>query len=175
MNAKSFFGMLSQYREAIQEIQNALVWEDVFENKMFDEQNIDVNQQIQNSESIKNSIQRSHLINQDKHIRIKKIDQKAQKKWNAVVFGECGQGKSTVLSKIARLYADNFCPPGSHATHFVSKQSYASVTPCVKIGSTGDMTLIDSPGFNDADIQKTDKNIMIELIRIIRPMLYDRN
>ena len=31
--------MLSQYRNAIQEIQNALVWEDVFDNKKLDEQN----------------------------------------------------------------------------------------------------------------------------------------
>ena len=45
----------------------------------------------------------------------------------------------------------------------------------MKIGSTGDMTLIDSPGFNDADIQRQDKNIMIELIKTIRPMLYDKN
>ena len=36
------------------------------------------------------------------------------------------------------------------------------------------MTLIDSPGFNDSDIQRSDKNIMIELIKTIRPMLYDK-
>ena len=68
-----------------------------------------------------NSIQRNHQINHDKHFKINNLDQRTQNKWNAVVFGECGQGKSTVLSKIARLYADNFCPPGSYATHFVSK------------------------------------------------------
>ena len=78
-----------------------------------------------------------------------------------------------MLSKISELFADKFCPPGSYSTHFVSSKSYASVTPCVKIGSTGDMTLIDTPGFNDADIQRQDKNIMIELIKTIRPMLYD--
>ena len=81
----------------------------------------------------------------------KRIEVQERNKWNAVVFGECGQGKSTVLSKIARIYADNFCAPGSYATIFDSKQSYASVTSCVKIGVTGDMTLIDSPGFNDTD------------------------
>ena len=33
------------------------------------------------------------------------------------------------------------------------------------------MTLIDTPGFNDVDIHKSDKSIMIELINAIRPML----
>ena len=33
------------------------------------------------------------------------------------------------------------------------------------------MTLIDTPGFNDVDINKSDKSIMIELINAIRPML----
>ena len=35
------------------------------------------------------------------------------------------------------------------------------------------MTLIDTPGFNDTNIQRTDKKILNELIKIIRPMLYD--
>ena len=35
------------------------------------------------------------------------------------------------------------------------------------------MTLIDTPGFNDVDIRKSDKNIMIELINTIRPILAD--
>ena len=37
------------------------------------------------------------------------------------------------------------------------------------------MTLIDSPGFNDAEISRTDKNILIELVQTIRPRLYDKN
>ena len=57
-----------------------------------------------------------------------------------------------MLSEISRLNADKFCPPGTYAAHFVSNKSYASVTPCVRIASTGEMILIDSPGFNDADI-----------------------
>ena len=35
------------------------------------------------------------------------------------------------------------------------------------------MILIDTPGFNDVDIRKSDKNIMIELINTIRPILAD--
>ena len=35
------------------------------------------------------------------------------------------------------------------------------------------MTLIDTPGFNDVDYQKTDKSILIELINAIRPILTD--
>ena len=37
------------------------------------------------------------------------------------------------------------------------------------------MTLIDTPGFNDTNVTRTDKSILNELIKIIRPMLYDSN
>ena len=36
------------------------------------------------------------------------------------------------------------------------------------------MTLIDTPGFNDVSILKSDKNIMIEIINAIRPILLDK-
>ena len=36
------------------------------------------------------------------------------------------------------------------------------------------MTLIDTPGFNDVNILKSDKNIMIEIINAIRPILLDK-
>ena len=35
------------------------------------------------------------------------------------------------------------------------------------------MILIDTPGFNDTNVQRSDKKILNELIKIIRPMLYD--
>ena len=57
-----------------------------------------------------------------------------------------------MLTEISRLNAENFCPEGTYAAHFASSKSYASVTHCVRKGSTGDMTLVDSPGFNDANI-----------------------
>ena len=61
-------------------------------------------------------------VNEQKKLNpSKKIDKNARNKWNAVVFGECGQGKSTVLSKISQIFADKFCVPGSHASHFTNK------------------------------------------------------
>ena len=36
------------------------------------------------------------------------------------------------------------------------------------------MKLIDTPGFNDSDIKRSDKNIMIELINSIRPLMTDK-
>ena len=35
------------------------------------------------------------------------------------------------------------------------------------------MILIDTPGFNDTNVQRSDKRILNELIQTIRPMLYD--
>ena len=89
------------------------------------------------------------------------------------MFGECGQGKSTVLSLISKLFSQNFAE-NEYACNFESGKSYASVTSCVKIGTTANMTLIDTPGFNDTNVTRTDKSILNELIKIIRPMLYDR-
>ena len=37
------------------------------------------------------------------------------------------------------------------------------------------MTLIDTPGFNDSDIRRSDKNILIELINTVRPIVTDKN
>ena len=37
------------------------------------------------------------------------------------------------------------------------------------------MTLIDTPGYNDSDIKRSDKNILIELINTVRPILKDKN
>ena len=51
--------------------------------------------------------------------------------------------------------------------------SFKSVTSCVKAGSFGDMTLIDTPGLNDPDASRTDKNIFIEMIKNLRIQLYD--
>ena len=92
------------------------------------------------------------MITQNVFNKNRTHDKKIHSKWNAIVFGECGQGKSTVLTEISRLNAMKFCPPGTYAAHFASSKSYGAVTPCVRKGSTGNMTLVDSPGFNDANI-----------------------
>ena len=42
------------------------------------------------------------------------------------------------------------------------------------MGTVGDVTLFDTPGFNDVSILKSDKNIMIEIINAIRPILLDK-
>ena len=61
------------------------------------------------------------------------------------------------------------------ACKFQAGRSFAAVTSCVKVGRTGNMTLIDTPGFNDTDIRRSDKNILIELINTVRPMLRDEH
>ena len=52
-------------------------------------------------------------------------------------------------------------------------QSYKAVTPCVQMGTVGDMTLFDTPGFNDSDINRSDKSILIETVKTLRPTIYD--
>ena len=50
-------------------------------------------------------------------------------------------------------------------------QSYKAVTPCVQMGTVGDMTLFDTPGFNDSDINRSDKSILIETVKTLRPTI----
>ena len=54
---------------------------------------------------------------------------------------------------------------------FKSKKSFKAVTPCVQMGTVGDMTLFDAPGFNDSDVNRSDKSVLIETIKTIRPMI----
>ena len=51
--------------------------------------------------------------------------------------------------------------------------SFKSVTSCVQMASLGWMTLIDTPGFNDPDARRSDKNIHIEMIKNLSIQLYD--
>ena len=53
-------------------------------------------------------------------------------------------------------------------------ESFKSVTSCINVGSLGDMTLIDTPGLNDPDARRSDKNIFIEMIKNLRIQLYDQ-
>ena len=41
------------------------------------------------------------------------------------------------------------------------------------MGTVGSMTLIDTPGLNDPDVRRSDKNIHIEIIKNLSVQLYD--
>ena len=87
------------------------------------------------------------------------------------VFGECGQGKSTLLSKISEVYREKYDRTESYCLKFDASPSLMSVTSVVKIAKSGNMTLIDSPGFNDPNKARTDKAIFMDLINTIREPL----
>ena len=95
------------------------------------------------------------------------------KQWTAIVFGECGQGKSTTLNEIVELFVDKYYKGFEHGCRFKSMASFRSVTSCVQLGSVMNMTLIDTPGLNDPDATRSDKNIHIEMIKNLRIRLYD--
>ena len=90
------------------------------------------------------------------------------KQWSAMVFGECGQGKSTTLNEIVKIYSTNFNGNQDHGCKFKSMESFKSVTSCVQSASAGNMTLTDTPGMNDPDAKRSDKNIRIEIIKNLR-------
>ena len=90
-----------------------------------------------------------------------------------MVFGECGQGKSTTLNEIVKIVAEKYYKGQDHGCKFKSMASFKSVTSCVQPGSVGNMTLIDTPGLNDPDSKRTDKNIHIEMIKSLSMRLYD--
>ena len=97
----------------------------------------------------------------------------ALKKWTALVFGECGQGKSTTLNQIVEIVKEKYFPGKEFACNFESKQSFKSVTSCVQRGTLGNLTMIDTPGINDPDQRRSDKNIHIEIIKSLSISLYD--
>ena len=76
-----------------------------------------------------------------------------------MVFGECGQGKSTTLNELVQIAVEKYVPGQEHGCHFKSNASFKSVTSCVSIGSLANMTFIDTPGLNDPDAARTDKKI----------------
>ena len=47
------------------------------------------------------------------------------------------------------------------------------MTSCVQLGTVGNMILIDTPGLNDPDQRRSDKNIHIEIIKNLSLQLYD--
>ena len=91
-----------------------------------------------------------------------------------MVFGECGQGKSTTLNEIVEILSNKYYKGQDHGCVFKSMESFKSVTSCVKLGSIGPASLIDTPGINDPDAKRTDKNIFIEIIKNLSIQLYDK-
>ena len=90
-----------------------------------------------------------------------------------MVFGESGQGKSTTLNKIVECVAlDNALGP-NHGCSFKSESSFKSVTGCLKEGTIGKISLIDTPGLNDPNVERSDKNIIIEMIKNLQAKLND--
>ena len=90
-----------------------------------------------------------------------------------MVFGECGQGKSTTLNQIVDQVAqDNNLGP-SHGCQFKSEKSFKSVTGCFKEGTIGNVSLMDTPGLNDPNAERSDKNIIIEMMKNLGSKLKD--
>ena len=85
-----------------------------------------------------------------------------------MVFGELGNGKSTTLNKIVKLIADKFFKGDSQGCDFRSMQSVESVTSCVEARTIGNMTLIDTPGVNDPNLARSNKNTFIEMIKSMK-------
>ena len=51
---------------------------------------------------------------------------------------------------------------------FEAQKSFESVTAFVRIAINNNMTLIDTPGFNDPNRLRSDKQIYMDLINTIR-------
>ena len=78
-------------------------------------------------------------------------------KWNALLFGECGAGKSTALSLIARIYAQLYpIASRNEMLKFEHLKSIKSVTTQVTKGNQGNMVLVDTPGTNDPNKLRSD-------------------
>ena len=105
-----------------------------------------------------------------KPIQLAPHSNEAKFKLTNVVFGECGQGKSTDLSLIAEIYVKKYCAGEKHTYEFKSGKSATAVTTTVKPVQIGNMTLIDTPGSNDPDQKRQDKQVQIEFVSTVRPV-----
>ena len=84
-------------------------------------------------------------------------------------MGECGQGKSTFLSKVSEIYSNEFNETSKNVQiEFDASKSFDAVTGFVRMASNGSMTLIDTPGLNDPDKMRSDKMIFMDLINTVR-------
>ena len=91
------------------------------------------------------------------------------------VFGECGQGKSTLLTKISDVYRQKYDKSEDEPIEFEASASLTSVTSKVRQVTSGNMTLVDSPGLNDPNKTRTDKLIFLELVNTIRETLQSKD
>ena len=151
-----------EYQDSMLDLQQSIIWGRV--DKQLDSPNVAMKKVL-----------RSATISETNAWSIRSNIRNAADKFTACVFGECGQGKSTALSAISELFAsERTGAKAQKACKFESGKSFAAVTSCVKVARTGNMTLIDTPGFNDSDIRRSDKNILIELINTVRPIVTDK-
>ena len=86
------------------------------------------------------------------------------------VFGECGQGKSTLLNEIVEVYKD-LTKIVDSSISFDASKSLDAVTSLVRIATLGKMTLVDTPGFNDPNKTRSDKHIHMEFVETVREAL----
>ena len=84
------------------------------------------------------------------------------------MLGECGQGKSTLLTKVSQIFGKFFAKGSEPPPEFKASKSVKTVTQhCTKV-EYEIMTLIDTPGLNDPNKLRTDKQIFIDLVSTIR-------
>ena len=96
-------------------------------------------------------------------------------RFTIAVFGECGQGKSTLLTKISDVYRQKHDKIEDEPIEFEASASLTSVTSKVRQVTSGNMTLVDSPGLNDPNKTRTDKLIFLELVNTIRETLQSKD
>ena len=63
----------------------------------------------------------------------------------------------------------------NHGCVFKSNKSFKSVTGCFKEGTIGSMSLMDTPGLNDPNAERSDKSITIEMMKNLGPKLSNKN
>ena len=91
-----------------------------------------------------------------------------------MVYGECGQGKSTTLNQIVKHLASEEGLGSEQSVQFESNKSFKSVTGCFKEGTIGQMSLMDTPGLNDPNAERSDKCIIIEMMKNVGAKLRDK-
>jgi putative ribosome biogenesis GTPase RsgA len=99
-------------------------------------------------------------------IVFKKSTEKYQKSL-LVLFGEMGNGKSTTGNAIIKNQCDKEGYQFLKSDAFKASKDTKAVTTSCKVKFFSDLALLDTPGFNDPEKKRTDKDLFVDLCTVL--------
>ena len=131
---RDYFSMIRDFDKTIIELDSPFVWSKAINQQTETIQDSSEQPKLDTSLSefkmtYNNSLDLESQVSEDTEPLKEK--ESLTNKCLALVCGECGQGKSTVLNEIVKLAKSQYYKKADYGCKFVSKQSVQAVTQCV--------------------------------------------